>query len=359
MPPPTLYGRCHRDIAESLWRIVAEDRLPQTLLFAGPEGVGKATLARHLAAGINCAVGPCEPCGDCSACRRILAADLSLEPYKQQLAERRKLPAAKRAEAPLVIATYTDVLIFPPDGPMQIIGIDQAIALRKAARLSPSEGRRRIFIIEHAERANTEAANALLKTLEEPAPNLTIVLTSENPYLLPATIRSRSVPFFLPALTPEEMTAFLERRQDVGSDVLKNVATWSQGSPGVALSLDVDEFLRRRDAMLALVGTALSRGEFAQLVGKLDKIARRESEGIGELAAMIASLLRDLLRLHLGVEENLTHRDIRDVLEELVSGVSFEWTERAIKALDELEQMRQRNIQKQIALEAYALALQR
>ena len=359
MPPPALYGKRHREIANSLWRIVAEDRLPQTLLFAGPEGVGKATLARHLAAGINCDLGPCEPCGDCSACRRILAADLSLEPFKRQLAERRKLPAAKRAEAPLVIATYTDVLIFPPDGPMQIIGIDQAITLRNAARLSPSEGRRRIFIIEHAERANAEAANALLKTLEEPAPNLTIVLTSENPYLLPATIRSRSVPFFLPALTRDEMAAFLERRQDIGEKVREQVATWSQGSPGVALSLDAEEFLRRRDTMLALLGTALSRGEFAQLIGKLDKIARRESEGIEALAVMIASLLRDLLRLHLGVDENLTHRDIRDELERLASGISFEWTARAIEALDELEQMRQRNIQKQIALEAYALALQR
>lgn len=358
MPPPVLYGRRHREIANSLWRIVAEDRLPQTLLFAGPEGVGKATLARHLAAGINCDRGPGEPCGDCSACTRILAADLSQEPFKRQLTERRKLPAAKRAEAPLVIATYTDVLIFPPDGPMQIIGIDQAMTLRKAARLSPSEGRRRIFIIEHAERANAEAANALLKTLEEPAPNLTIVLTSENPYLLPATIRSRSVPFFLPALSREEMAAFLEGRPDVGDEIRDQVATWSQGSPGIAVSLDVDEFLRRRDAMLALVRTALSSGEFAQLVGKLDKIARRETEGIEVLAAMISSLLRDLLRLHLGVDENLTHRDIRDGLERLASRLTFEWTERASKALDELEQMRQRNIQKQIALEAYALALQ-
>lgn len=359
MPPPALYGRRQREIADTLWRIVAEDRLPQTLLFAGPEGVGKATLARHLAAGINCNLGPCEPCGDCSACRRILATDLSQEPFKRQLTERRTLPAAKRAEAPLVIATYTDVLIFPPDGPMQIIGIDQAIALRKAARLSPSEGRRRIFIIEHAERANAEAANALLKTLEEPAPNLTIVLTSENPYLLPATIRSRSVPFFLPALTREEMAAFLARRPDVGDGVREQVATWSQGSPGVAVSLNVEEFLRRRDAMLALVGTALSSGDFAELVGRLDKIARRESEGIEALAAMISSLLRDLLRLHLGVDENLTHRDIRDGMERLASRVTYEWTERASEALDELEQMRQRNIQKQIALEAYALALQR
>ena len=357
MPAPTLHGRYHRQVAASLWRMVEEDRLPQTLLFAGPAGVGKATVARHMAAGINCAAGPGVPCGDCSACERILSSDLSLPEYRKQLEERRKLPAAKRSEAPLVIAKHTDVLIFPPDGPMQNIGIAQALALRKAAHLRASEGRRRIFIIEHAEHASTEAANALLKTLEEPAPGLTIVLTAENPFLLPATIRSRAVPFFFPALTHDEMTTFLDRRQDIQPDFRPQVSTWAQGSPGVALSLDVDEFRARRDAMLALVRTSLARGQFAPLVAEVERVTRKRTEGIDELTAMVASILRDLLRLHLQVGENLTHLDIREELAELSSGVTFAWAERAISALEELEQMGHRNIQKQIALEAYALNL--
>ena len=358
MPVPVLHGEYHRRVAASIRRMVAEDRLPQTLLFAGPVGIGKATLARQVAAGINCAVGPGEPCGECSACERILSADLSSPRYQARLAERSKLVAAKRNESPLIIAEYTDVLIFPPDGPMQNIGIAQALALRKAARLRASEGRQRVFIIEHAERTTPEAANALLKTLEEPASGLTIILTSENPYLLLPTIRSRAVPFFFPALTPAEMATFFERRQDIPAEVREQAATWSQGSPGLALSLDIEVFQMRREAMLALVRTSLSQGEFARLVAELERVARKRTEGIEELAAMLSSILRDLLRLHLSVNENLTHADVRSELAELASRVSFQWIERAITALDELEEMGQRNIQKQIALEAYALGLQ-
>ena len=357
MPAPILIG--HRTIADSLWRMVGEGRLPQTLLFAGPAGVGKATLARHLAAGINCASGPGRPCGDCSSCQRILATDLSSESNRQVVDERRKLPAAKRSEAPLVIATHPDFLIFPPDGPMRVIGIDQARLLRSAARYSPSEGRRRIFVLEHAERANVEAANALLKTLEEPSPELTIVLTSENPQLLPATIRSRAIPMYFSALSNEEMESFLLMRADIPETVREHVGAWSQGSPGVALSLNVEDYLRRRQAMLALLKTALSKGEFAVLTSELDALGRRQSEGIDRLATMLTSLLRDLLRLHLRIDHGLIHRDIAEELSQLARRSNFAWTERAVAALDELERLQQTNIQKQIALEAFALTLRR
>ena len=153
----------NRDIADSLFRMAGEDRLPQTLLFAGPAGIGKATLARFLAAGINCDKGPAWPCGECSACLRILAADLSLDEHRKQFEERVKLPAAKRSENPLIVSTHPDFLIFPPDGPLRMISIEQARRLRQAAQFSPSEGRRRIFVIDHADRANSEAANARIQ----------------------------------------------------------------------------------------------------------------------------------------------------------------------------------------------------
>ena len=355
MPAPTLIG--HDRIAAALWRMVEEDRLPQTLLFAGPRGVGKATLARHLAAGLNCETRPGPPCGECSTCERIFAADLSQPEYRRMIEDRRKLPAAKRNAAPLVISTYSDFLTFPPDGPMRRIGIEQARLLRSAAKLKPGEGRRRVFLLDEADRASSEAANALLKTLEEPAPELTIVLTSQNPYLLPATIRSRSVPFYFAALTGEQVEAFLGSRGDVEPDLAARIAAWSGGSPGVALSLDEEEFLRRRQAMLALVSGALSSGKFAQLSGEVETLARRPSESIDELAAVVTSLLRDLLRLHLHVDTGLVHTDITRDLRRLASRVSFDWTERALVALNELERLQNANIQKQIALEAYALSL--
>lgn len=355
MPSPALIG--HARIASALWRMVREDRLPQTLLFAGPRGVGKATLARHLAAGINCEVRPGPPCGECSTCMRVLASDLSLPEYQRLFEERRKLTAAKRKAAALVVSTYSDFLIFPPDGPLRLIGIEQARLLRNAARLKPSEGRRRIFLLDEADRATSEAANALLKTLEEPAPELTIVLTTQNPYLLPATIRSRSIPFHFSPLSDEQLAAFVSSREDIEASAKSRVAAWSNGSPGVALSLDVDRFVRRREAMLALLATGLSSGEFGRLTGELEGLARKRSESIEVLAAMLTSLVRDLLRLHLQVRTGLIHSDIAAELEGLSSRASFEWVERALSALGELERLQRMNVQKQLALEAYALAL--
>lgn len=357
MPAPTYIG--HERITESIWRMVSEGRLPQTLLFAGQRGVGKTTLARHLAAGINCAAGPGKPCGDCSPCQRILATDLSKREYRKILSDRRTLPAAKRSENPLVVGVHPDVLLFPPDGPMRMIGIDQARFIRNQARVRPSEGRRRIFVITEAERANSEAANALLKTLEEPASKLTIILTSVNPYLLPATIRSRSIPFYFGGLSPEEMETFLVLRKDIEGSRREQVSAWSMGSPGIALSIDVGDFLARRKAMISLIRAALSKGDFASLAGEMTAIARTQSEGIDRLAEMLSSLLRDLLRLRLGVKRGLTHRDIAPELARLASSSSFPWTVRAVEALDGLEKLQQTNIQKQIAMEAYALSLRK
>ena len=356
MPAPAFFG--HERIASSLWRMVAERRLPQTLLFAGPKGVGKSTLARHLAAGINCAAGPGRPCGDCSPCERILAADLSREEHRSMLADRRKLAASKREKDPLVIATHPDFLLFPPDGPSRVFSIHQARFLRSQARSRPMEGRRRVFVIRRTERANEHAANALLKTLEEPASNLTIVLTSERPYQLLPTIRSRSIPFFFAALAPSEMEAFLRTREEVPAGSRQQVSAWSRGSPGVAITIDMEEFRRRRGAMLQLVRVALSEGGFARLSGELEAIARRQAEGIDRLAWMASTLLRDLLRLHLDMREDLTHLDIESDLQALAPRASFAWVERALERLSELERLEQTNIQKQIAFEAYALSLQ-
>ena len=356
MPTPRFIG--HQRIAASLWRMVSENRLPQTLLFAGKRGIGKATLARHLAAGMNCASGPGMPCGECSACARILDSDLSSEQFRETLEARRKLTAEKRKSSPLVIAMHPDVLIFPPDGPMQLLSIDQARLLRESAQLAPAEGRRRIFVLEHADRATEEASNALLKTLEEPAPRLTIILTSEHPFSLLPTIRSRAIPFYFSALSRSEMDEFMQSRDEVAAEHRALVSAWAEGSPGTAITLDMEEFARRRQAMLALLRMALKRGEFAKLSAEIGSLGRGESGQIDRLASMLTSLLRDLLRVRVKFPGDLVHHDIADELEQLARRVSFRWLERAVTGLQELEQLQRMNVQKQIALEAYALKLQ-
>lgn len=344
-------------IAASLRAMLGNDRLPQTLLFSGPRGVGKATLARYLAAAIHCQEAAADDfCGACTACQRVLAADLSAPEYLRQFEEREKMPAAKRGDSPLVVSTHPDYLIFPPDGPLRMIGIEQARKMRSAARFNPSEGGRRVFVLDGADRANDDAANSLLKTLEEPAPALTIILIAENPYDLLPTIRSRSVPFYFSRLSTEEMQAFFARRPDLPEADRRRLASWAQGSPGEALNIDVEEYLMRRDAMLAVLTTALGASGFADLIGRTEAISRKSREKLEVLIAMLYGLLGDLLHLRYG-SGRLVNQDIREDLRELSERVGFEWVEQASKGLDALDQLRRRNIQKQIALEGYAAGL--
>ncbi len=344
-------------IVEALRRMVTEDRLPQTLLFAGPGGIGKATLGRLLAAALLCRKTSSSPCGTCSSCLRVLQADLSSESFQQQFAEREKLPAAKRAESPLIISTHPDFLIFPPDGPLRLITIEQARRLRDAARFGPSEGKRRVFVIDHADRANIEAANSLLKILEEPSPTLTLVLTAENPYDLLPTIRSRSIPFYFAPLAAEEMERFFETRSDVPQKDRPRLAGWAQGSPGRALTIDVDTYLERRTVMLTLTRTALASSSFAELLAQTERIARKSQEKLDVLIDVLFGLLQDLLRLMLTPQRPLVNEDIRDELTTLAASTSFPWLQRAVDDLREIESLQRRNIQKQIALEALALGL--
>lgn len=356
MPAPRIFG--HKAIADSLWRLAGADRLPQTLLFAGPRGVGKSTLARHLAAGINCESGPGRPCGDCSSCQRIVACDLSREEFSSVIEERSKLPAQRREKEPLVLGNHPDVLTFPPDGPSRMFSIHQARLLREQAKTSPMEGRGKILMIQHAERTNEHAASALLKTLEEPVSGVTIILTSENPYKLLPTIRSRSIPFYFAALSPREMDAFLQTRGDVPEEQKERVRAWSRGSPGIAIQIDVEAFLKRRKAMLALLRAALTPRSFGSLSAQLEPIARQRAERLDRLAWMLGTLLRDMLRIRLEVREDLTHADIEGELAQLAPLADFAWTERALSKLEQLERQQTLNVNKRLALEAYALTMQ-
>ena len=346
-------------VAGSLARMLAEDRLPQTLLFAGPRGVGKATLARFLAAAANCtAQGPADFCGSCSSCQRILAADLSAQEHRDLLAEREKMPANKRAEAPLIVSTHPDFLIFPPDGPLRMIGIEQARQFRNAAQYNASEGRRRVFLIDEADRANDDAANSLLKTLEEPGPQLTIVLTAENPYELLPTIRSRSVPFYFSPLSVDEMRRFFARREDLDAADRERLASWAQGSPGRALEIDPEEYVGRRQALLSLLETSLDAASFGNALAGTETLGRRQKEKLELLGEVLYGLLSDIVRLRHGVGR-IVNEDIRGELTALAKRADFDWIQEAAEGLDELELYRRRNIQKQIALEAFAVRLRR
>lgn len=328
-------------VAATLEQAIAAERIPQTLLLAGPEGVGKATLARRVAARLL---------GDPA---RIERDDLSLPANQTLVAEREKLPADKRSEDPLLFATHPDFVTFAPDGPLRQISIQQMRLLKERAQYKPLRGRHRVFLIDGLDRANEQAANSLLKVLEEPPEHLIVFLTAQNAYDLLPTIRSRSVILNMGRLSEAEMEEFMRTR--ALPDAPRRIAL-AAGSPGVAVSLDVEAYDARRAAMLALLEVASGAKSFGTWVKHSEYIGARKTEKLEAYLKVLYLLLSDLIALRHGGGP-LRNRDIEPQLSSIAQRVNFAWIERAVRGTDEMIEQLRRNIQKSIALDALVVEL--
>jgi len=330
-------------VAGTLSAMARQERIPQTRLLDGAEGGGKATLARRFAAALL------------GGANKIEQDDLSLEQNATIVAEREKWTADKRNDDPLLFATHPDFITFPPDGPLRQITIEQMRLLKERAQFKPLHGNRRVFLIDHVDRANEQAANSLLKTLEEPPEHLILVMTAQNPYDLLPTIRSRSVPFHLAPLSNAQMLEFASARGLTDTERRIGLAA---GSPGLAISMDLEVYDERRTAMLKLLEVAAGRAPFSAWVKHAEAMAPRKTEKLDFFLDILYVLLEDVLLLgqHTGEIRNV---DIRRDLEALASHVSFEWIRAAVRKIDELSGLVRRNIQKNIALDALVVELRR
>jgi DNA polymerase-3 subunit delta' len=328
-------------VTRALERMIDGERIAQTLLFAGPEGVGKATLARRFGARLL---------GDPG---KIEQDDLSLAPNLESVASRERWPADKRNQDPLLFASHPDFVTFAPDGPLRQISIEQMRLLKERAPFKPLRGNRRVFLIDHIDRAGEQAANSLLKTLEEPPEHLILVVTAENAYDLLPTIRSRAVPFWFAPLSNEEMKQFAVVRN---FDNTARRIVLAAGSPGIAVSLDLEVYDRRRAAMLALLEVAAGSTPFGAWIPYSETIGRSKSEKLEVYLKVLYELLRDLLILSQG-EGAIRNEDARPKLEALAKKLSFSWIRTAVKKVDDLAELLRRNIQKTIALDDLILEL--
>ncbi|HYP14221.1 MAG TPA: DNA polymerase III subunit delta' [Bryobacteraceae bacterium] len=329
-------------VAETLVQMARSGRIPQTILLSGPEGIGKATLARRFGALLL-------PGGD-----RIERDDLSLPENASLISDREKLAAEKRNEDPLLFSSHPDFVTFPPDGPLRQISIPQMRLLKELSQYKPSKGSYRVFLIDQIQRANEQAANSLLKTLEEPPEHLILVLTAQNPYDLLPTIRSRAVMLQMCPLNDEEMLAFSRYRN---LDQAERRLALAQGSPGVAVSLDLELFDKRRSAMLQLLQSASGRTAFAEWARTSEALGNARSEKLDVYLEVLYDLLEDILLLRHGVA-SIRNTDVRAELQVIAGSVTFDWIRRAVLKLDELVEFARRNIQKNVALDALVVELQ-
>jgi DNA polymerase III subunit delta' len=242
MPMHRLVG--HQEARQRLARAVRSDRLPQVVLVVGPAGVGKQRLALWLAQLLLCEQPGAEPCGRCQPCRQVEGLAHPDVHWFVPIARPKAADADKQVEeaADALAQAMEDrrarSLYVAPDG-MASHGMASVRLLRRRAALTPVSGKRKVFILGDAERlvpqeSSPDAANALLKLLEEPPADSVFVLTTVDARRLLPTIRSRAVPLRLGRLTDDEVAEVL--RAGGVAEALRAQAAAAGGSVGAALA---------------------------------------------------------------------------------------------------------------------------
>jgi DNA polymerase III subunit delta' len=267
MPLQSLNG--HWETRRRLAQAVRSGRLPQVILLTGPAGVGKQRLALWLAELVLCEKAGDEPCGSCRACRLVgglshpdvhwfvpIPRPKASEPDKQ-------IEEAGQALAQAMEERRAQPLYPRPDG-MASHGIASVRQLQRRAALTSVEGGRRVFILGEADRlvpqeSSQEAANALLKLLEEPPPGALFLLTTVDARRLLPTMRSRAVPLRLSRLTDAEVREFLRAnlRPALSAEQLDQRVALAEGSIGRALSVG-DEAGKAQQAAQQLLEAVLA-----------------------------------------------------------------------------------------------------
>lgn len=339
------------------------------MILSGPRGAGKYTLALMLARAVNCTGkdgGPVESgglpdfCGRCENCVRIgEAANLDAR-VAEAVEAREALREVDKKETRILIQTHPDVLVVPPDPPQLLIKMGQVRQVIHAAYYRrPVEARRAFFIFTSAAFMK-EAANSLLKVLEEPPEHATLILLAENPQELLPTIRSRAVMHRLGALPVEELETLLaQRRPELRPQQRSLVARLAEGAVGRAIGFDLEARLASRQDALVILRNALRQPDYSSLF-RATETYRAGAEGQEKtvnLLRALGSLLEDLLLIHAGVAQRIRNIDLAPELGQLAQGVSVDWIDGAARALVAVESGMRRNLLRSLSLDAMAFSL--
>src|SRR6185436_9558634 len=292
---PQVFGEVvgQKPIVQILQNAIQLNRTGHAYLFSGARGVGKTTMARILAKGLNCAQGPTvTPCNECPSCKEITAG---------QSMDVLEIDAASNT------------------------GVDNVRELRDSARYAPSRDRSKIFIIDEVHMLSTSAFNALLKILEEPPPHVIFIMATTERHKVPATILSRCQQFVFRTISPAEIQAHLRQiseREGVKIDdrALSYIVKASEGSMRDAQSL--------LDQIISFSGQEVVDEDVRDVLGfipseildrTLDALAARDSKALLENVGIVVDQglnvqqyvrefigrIRDLLMLKLGLDEKV------------------------------------------------------
>ncbi len=336
-----------------LRRAIEQDRLPHALIFAGPAGVGKCTLAVLLAQHLNC-LSPAQEgaCGKCVACRKTLATLQSR--HLTCLTPRGEVPCGGCANCRILSSQHPDVRLVEPE--KTTISIEQVRGLISEISYQPFEGRYRVVILDPADLMRQEAHNSLLKTLEEPPSRTIIVLVTTKPFGLLTTIRSRSRMLQFSGIPQHQIEDYLIRWEGRAPDEARMSAALSRGSLAAALDFDGELYQELREKALRFVSLLLKRGGFVEANAIATLAAKDKKEAFSIWLECVEALLQDVYFAHIA-PARMIQSDLLDELGKLAGSSSRTSAVSAIEAIKNLRRSLQRNVQRQLALEALFLSL--
>ncbi len=262
----------NKDVLDQLAGLQTAGRMAHAYVFTGPRGIGKFATALALAQRVNCLKGSIDPSTcDCPSCRKIASGN------------------------------HPDMLILEKPEDKTGINIDQVRGLIERLEFRSLEAKVKFAIVKDAEQINEGAANAFLKTLEEPRPGTVLILTTAVPDALLATIRSRCQLVRFPSMSKTDMVSVLRDDQGFSADDAVIMAAFGQGSPERAMALGQD-FLDRRRAVLDAFFMAGDTEGFVKMAG-VDRERAHEALGVVLMA------LRDALMIRSGANGMVVNRD--------------------------------------------------
>lgn len=317
----------NRQAQAPLERAALGGTVSHAYLLVGPDQIGKTALALAFAQLLQCtgrAHDDAEPCGACAACRKIAHG------------------------------THPDVSLLEPPAGKQWYAVEQVRDLLHTAYLAPYEGRWRIFVLPNVEHMRAESLNALLKTLEEPPPNVVLLLTSAEPEQLLPTVISRCQMVPLHPLAPDEIARALVERWEAPPEEARTLASLAGGRLGWAVeALRKPELRERRDAtlrqILELAGA--SRDARMRLAGQLAS----DTEAARAAVEVWALWWRDALLAAHGARDLASTGTTRAEAERIGRAVGPERAEAFMRHLLETRQQLDQNANPRLALEVLAL----
>src|SRR6267143_1400545 len=280
--------------AETIHRVrdmVGRDRFPHAVVLSGTPGSGKYTLALMLAQTLNCLApiktdGLPDFCGTCANCTRIAQATDLDACFAEAVEARENLRETDKKETRLFVQTHPDVLVIPPDPPQMMIKVDQVRRVIETIYYRPGEAKERVYIFTESAFMK-EAANSLLKVLEEPPEFATVFLLTENPGELLPTIRSRSMIVTLVALPAQEIERDLEQQRPEWTAKQRLLAArLANGAVGAARSFDLAGYTAARAQALTILNTALRGADPSELF-KVTETYRAGAEGRDKIEKLL------------------------------------------------------------------------